>query len=188
MTWDTTTDARLRKLWTEGLSTAEIGRRMGTTKNAVIGRAHRLGLPKRQSPIQATGPRDMRAVQERVAKRRERAAELAKQGLPTDQIARQLGIHVTTARDTLREIGLARPPRRPVTPPKPKPKPEPVLHTPGAARAHACRWPIGTPRTPSFRFCEDPAVVPGKPYCLAHCAKAYERPVVAAQGWARVAA
>lgn len=162
MTWDTTTDARLRKLWTEGHSTAEIGRRMGCTKNAVIGRAHRLDLPKRVKPIQVAGPRDMRAARERVAKRKERAAELAAKHIPTDQIAAILGVHVATARETLRQIGMARPPRRPVTPP-----------TPGAARAHACRWPIGTPRAPGFRFCEDPAVVPGRPYCAAHCAKAY---------------
>jgi len=38
-------------LWNEGLSTAEIGRRLGVTKNAVVGKVHRLGLPKRQSPI-----------------------------------------------------------------------------------------------------------------------------------------
>jgi GcrA cell cycle regulator len=39
-------------LWNEGLSTSEIGNRLGVTKNAVIGKVHRLGLPKRQSPIQ----------------------------------------------------------------------------------------------------------------------------------------
>ena len=38
-------------LWQEGLATSEIGRRLGVTKNAVIGKVHRLGLTKRQSPI-----------------------------------------------------------------------------------------------------------------------------------------
>ena len=58
---DWTTDAitRLRTLWAEGHPTAEIGRRMSMTKNAVIGKAHRLALPKRASPICRTagGPR-----------------------------------------------------------------------------------------------------------------------------------
>ena len=41
----------LRQLWSEGHSTAEIGRRMNITKNAVVGKAHRLELPARPSPI-----------------------------------------------------------------------------------------------------------------------------------------
>lgn len=42
---------QLGKLWTEGLSTAEIGRRLGITKNAVVGKAHRLALEPRPSPL-----------------------------------------------------------------------------------------------------------------------------------------
>src|SRR6185312_11559733 len=42
---------RLRTLWAEGLSTAAIGRRMGVSKNAVVGKVHRLHLPARPSPI-----------------------------------------------------------------------------------------------------------------------------------------
>lgn len=41
----------ITKLWNEGLTTAEIGKRIGVSKNAVIGKAHRLGLPPRPSPI-----------------------------------------------------------------------------------------------------------------------------------------
>ncbi len=42
---------QLGLLWREGLSTAEIGRRMGITKNAVVGKAHRLALDPRPSPL-----------------------------------------------------------------------------------------------------------------------------------------
>lgn len=42
---------QLRTLWALGYSTVEIGRQMGVTKNAIIGKSHRLGLPPRQSPI-----------------------------------------------------------------------------------------------------------------------------------------
>jgi GcrA cell cycle regulator len=42
---------QLGSLWNEGLSTAEIGRRLGLTKNAVVGKAHRLCLPPRPSPL-----------------------------------------------------------------------------------------------------------------------------------------
>ena len=42
---------QLSRLWDEGLSTAEIGRRLGVTKNAVVGKAHRLALTPRPSPL-----------------------------------------------------------------------------------------------------------------------------------------
>ncbi|AQS86503.1 MAG: GcrA family cell cycle regulator [Acetobacter aceti] len=51
MEWTDETITRLKALWQEGLSTAEIGRQLGITKNAVVGKAHRLGLPARPSPI-----------------------------------------------------------------------------------------------------------------------------------------
>ena len=51
MEWSEDAIAQLRALWTEGHSTAEIGRRMGVTKNAVVGKAHRLKLSARPSPI-----------------------------------------------------------------------------------------------------------------------------------------
>jgi GcrA cell cycle regulator len=51
MEWNDESISRLRSLWQEGLSTAEIGRRMQITKNAVVGKAHRLILSPRPSPI-----------------------------------------------------------------------------------------------------------------------------------------
>jgi GcrA cell cycle regulator len=51
MEWTEEAIAKLRALWTEGLSTAEIGRRLNISKNAVVGKAHRLSLPPRPSPI-----------------------------------------------------------------------------------------------------------------------------------------
>lgn len=50
-TWTDTVISNLRRLWGEGHTTAEIGRRLGVTKNAVVGKAHRLELPRRPSPI-----------------------------------------------------------------------------------------------------------------------------------------
>lgn len=51
----------LMALWAEGVSTLEIGRRLGVTKNSVVGKVHRLGLPKRQSPINSS-PRTPRVA------------------------------------------------------------------------------------------------------------------------------
>ena len=49
--WNDEKIARLKKLWSEGLTTGEIGKRLGVSKNAVVGKAHRLGLKGRPSPI-----------------------------------------------------------------------------------------------------------------------------------------
>jgi hypothetical protein len=53
--WTHALDARLIAMWYDGLATAEIGDRLGITKNAVIGRKNRLGLASRLSPIKG-GP------------------------------------------------------------------------------------------------------------------------------------
>ena len=49
--WTPVRDAALRHHWATGLSARKIGEAMGVGKNSVIGRAHRLGLPKRESPF-----------------------------------------------------------------------------------------------------------------------------------------
>ncbi len=49
--WTDDVIATLRHLWKEGHSTAGIGRRVGVSKNAIVGKAHRLDLPRRPSPI-----------------------------------------------------------------------------------------------------------------------------------------
>jgi len=51
MTWTPDLVAQLKVLWEQGESTAEIGRRLGISKNAVVGKAHRLALQARPSPI-----------------------------------------------------------------------------------------------------------------------------------------
>ncbi len=51
MEWTEEAIDRLRAFWDEGLPTAEIGRRLGISKNAVVGKAHRLDLSARPSPI-----------------------------------------------------------------------------------------------------------------------------------------
>jgi GcrA cell cycle regulator len=57
MDWTPEQITQLTQLWREGLSTAEIGKRLGISKNAVVGKAHRLHLASRPSPIKRVGPR-----------------------------------------------------------------------------------------------------------------------------------
>lgn len=64
MAWTPERIAELQQLWDKGLSTAEIGRRLGISKNAVVGKAHRLSLAPRPSPIARTAAAAPRRVVE----------------------------------------------------------------------------------------------------------------------------
>jgi GcrA cell cycle regulator len=81
----------LRALWTDGHGTAEIGRRMDITKNAVIGKAHRLDLEPRESPIKRLGPGFRAKVQ-----------ELLRDGASQADVARELKMNASTISDIAR--------------------------------------------------------------------------------------
>ncbi|MGH7044141.1 MAG: GcrA family cell cycle regulator [Acetobacteraceae bacterium] len=200
MEWTEESIQRLRAFWVEGLSTAEIGRRLGVSKNAVVGKAHRLELTARPSPIHwaAVGgparPRNRRPVN---APKPEgptlpplvSAAPTAPAIVAHAVVAHALGVHalgahavgasVTVAPAVARPAPPPRQAKAPVTaaiPPAPRPAaPQPKLHAVMArsyGRVVTCCWPLGEPGTKSFRFC-DAASVPGKPYCDEHAQIAY---------------
>ena len=150
MDWNDEAIARLRALWDEGHSTAEIGRRLGITKNAVVGKAHRLSLPARPSPIRRT-PSDVRAnvrAPRRPAPRRASDPMLA----VVDSVS-------------------PAPPASGVPQTAPRFRPVPVAARP-PGRMAACCWPVGEPGKPEFHFCSESAVA-GKPYCAEHASIAY---------------
>jgi GcrA cell cycle regulator len=161
MEWNEEAIARLRGLWAEGHSTAEIGRRMGVSKNAVVGKAHRLALAARPSPIR-------RDLTPRPTARPPSPRRVVGPTLPPLPGA-QSSAPMTAAR-----------PARPAPAAK---APAAVAQgaaapvRPAAVRAgrHAvCCWPIGEPGTRSFRFCDAEALA-GKPYCAEHAQLAYVR-------------
>ena len=145
MEWTAETIDRLRAVWADGHSTAEIGRRMGVSKNAVVGKAHRLNLPARPSPIR----RDT-------------------EGAPRRRQPRRMhGPTLPVLRATLAPMP---PELKPVE--RPSPVLRTICQPRPYARVSPCCWPMGEPGTRSFRFC-DAAAVPGKPYCDNHAAIAY---------------
>jgi GcrA cell cycle regulator len=148
MEWNDDSISRLRALWAEGLSTAEIGRRMGVSKNAVVGKAHRLNLTARPSPIRRDGEKTPRRRQPRRA-----------HGATLPALAASLA-----PMPMLETPRLAERPTPPVLRAVPAPRP--------GGRVTPCCWPIGEPGTRSFRFCDE-ASMAGKPYCGEHAEKAY---------------
>jgi GcrA cell cycle regulator len=173
MVWDEETIRHLRDLWAQGLSTAEIGRRLNVSKNAIVGKAHRLDLDARPSPIRRDGPKPVT----------ERPAAYARMAGPTlPPLASAGGGTVSVLPPNpppsniqpLRSVPTASP--RPAPPvPVAVAAPRPVMPSaPIQARrsAPSCCWPIGEPGTKTFRFCDD-ASLPGKPYCDEHAKLAY---------------
>ena len=145
--WAENSVSRLRELWSEGHSTAEIGRRLGVSKNAVVGKANRLGLPARPSPIKRGGPGGPRR---RTRAKPKLAGDMRlPPGAPAPRAPAAITRRETTA--------VPRAQRRDAA----------------VSRTATCCWPIGPPGEPGFRFCNAPALV-AKPYCGDHANQAYE--------------
>lgn len=167
MEWNEETIGRLRTLWAEGHSTAEIGRRMSVSKNAVVGKAHRLGLAARPSPIRRDP--DGAATPRPPAPRRMLGPTLPP--LVADPPAPALAEAAPRLHLTRPEPEAEAPPAMAEAPPA-QPTLVRVLPSPRIGRHTACCWPIGEPGTRSFRFCDLEAVA-GKPYCTEHVQLAY---------------
>jgi GcrA cell cycle regulator len=179
MEWAEETIIRLRALWDEGLSSAEIGRRLGVTKNAVVGKAHRLDLPARPSPIRRDGsgggaPR--RSTPLRVAGPTlpplvsDSAAiveppptgitEVSRGGLPLGGAAELAAARErsTAAHSQSATVPIVRK----------SAQSKPTLYGPVVE----CSWPIGEPGTPGFHSCGVRSK-PGKPFCSQHASLVY---------------
>jgi GcrA cell cycle regulator len=161
--WTAEADDRLQALWAEGLSASAIGDVIGKSKNAVVGRVHRLNLPGRASPIKPRG--ELRPGRKAVPQRRAR--------LPGVSVPQGIG---ALAGGTLEALGVV-------------PAGLPKLVDAAPVRLdprHCCSWPIGEPRTKEFRYCGAPALA-GKSYCPVHHEMAVVR-VVRARTPAELAA
>ena len=161
MDWNDETIGRLRNFWSEGHSTAEIGRRLGVSKNAVVGKAHRLELSPRPSPIRREAAGVAPPAEAVVVKR------LVGPTLPA--LASEPAVYPAAA-----AVGLSPLRDRPPEPRAPAAAPVPMLRAVASrtSRTVPCCWPIGEPGTKTFRFCDADAVT-GKPYCGAHAQVAY---------------
>jgi GcrA cell cycle regulator len=137
----------LKKLWLEGLSASQIAKQLGgVTRNAVIGKVHRLGLSGRAAPSQPTRP-----------------------AFRTPRPPRPAAPAVTH-----RRAEAPRPDPRPAPRPVPYIE-EPGTATVLTLGAHMCKWPIGDPSGGDFSFCGRRTQAEG-PYCVEHARVAYQPP------------
>jgi GcrA cell cycle regulator len=157
MNWTEQQIQVLKDMWGNGYSASEIAKRLGsTTRNAVIGKVHRLKLSGRPSPIRheegtnydaATG-----SVMPVTKMTRKRTMLRPLPAVPVPSTIK------STVRDVFRTIESAK-------------RVEGIAVTKAGDRH--CRWPVGDPRSPDFRFCGCPAHE-GLPYCVDHARVAYQ--------------
>ena len=147
MAWTDERVEQLKKLWAVGLSAAQIANKMGgVTRNAVIGKVHRLGLSGRATPAKPqrgiSQTSEKRVAAEKAAKV---VAEPVKSVIPEPEMITPVltadgdGMNVATIKNNM------------------------------------CKWPIGDPAKDDFQFCGQTSLS-GKSYCSYHARLAFQPP------------
>lgn len=176
MSW---TDERveiLKQMWGEGKSASQIAKELGgVTRNAVIGKVHRLGLSNRSggaTQAKAAAPKAKPAPKPKPAEKPKAASESAPSSIPANKAVGRPKLIVTAGQPlppqpsaneispealaTVREV-------------EKKAKKLSVMEL----TERTCKWPVGDPATEDFWFCGLP-VQQGKPYCEAHVGVAFQ--------------
>lgn len=153
MSWNDQKIQMLRDMWGHGFSASEIAKKLGgLTRNAVIGKAHRLKLSCRPAGVAGEGEGSVKS-----------------------------SATVVRAKPANKKVMLRAVPAMPVPSLQPRPAVPVVKRTePGKSAVpplktteRQCRWPHGDPRSNDFKFCGCSAVE-GLPYCLDHARVAYQ--------------
>ncbi len=165
----------LKKLWLEGLSASQIAGVLGegVTRNAVIGKVHRLKLTGRAKPA-SSAPRTRTAPRTPSVRRISTGPSRSSSGIASMMKSRTMGpapMHGATALKMDPEYET----EAYVAPQVQE------LYIPEDQRLnllqlneHTCKWPIGDPLTPDFYFCGQHSEE-GKPYCEFHSRRAYHQ-------------
>ncbi|QDX26345.1 GcrA cell cycle regulator [Sphingomonas suaedae] len=203
MSWTDERIETLRKMWDSGLTATQIAEELGgVSRNAVIGKAHRLGLASRPSPVKANAPEAKATPTAPAAAPASAPAPAPRPAAPAPRAAAPAApaappAEASDADDTppaprpdgpvLRSVGpggfirqnpgeqappIAPAPPRRLVPAKPSKEIEGKT-TLLDLNDRICKWPLGHPGEPDFHFCGD-KVNPGFPYCVEHCGHAYQ--------------
>jgi GcrA cell cycle regulator len=159
MSWNDERVELLKKLWNDGLSASQIaGELGGVTRNAVIGKVHRLGLSGRaKAPSQASQPRQRKPAAATVRP--------AARSVSSPQIRGNVALAAQPMMEAYAET-------------------QPVLRedvvVPMSRRVQImelreamCKWPLGDPMHADFVYCGADCTF-GTPYCTHHSAIAYQ--------------
>lgn len=194
MSWTDERVETLKRMWAEGQSASQIAKELGgVTRNAVIGKVHRLGLSNRNddtaaeaapAPAPEAKPAPAAAAPEAKPAPAAKAAPAEPKAAPAPEPKAPPAPEAEAAQQYQ--------PRRPVVPAgqplPPVPTNEISPETLATVREiekksrklslmelteRTCKWPIGDPATDKFWFCGMPSQ-PGKPYCETHVSVAFQ--------------
>lgn len=179
MSWTDERVEKLKTMWGEGQSASQIAKALGgVTRNAVIGKVHRLGLSNR-----ATGAKSAAAAAPAADAKPVKAAAKAAPAMAPAPKADPAPVPAMPTKPVIQSSTMRREP--------PPPTPAMVEDAQRTAQALAaiqkkakkldlleltertCKWPIGDPATEDFYFC-GLGCAPGKPYCESHVAVAFQ--------------
>ena len=186
MSWTDERVETLKKMWGEGQSASQIAKELGgVTRNAVIGKVHRLGLsnragggstkaaPKEKAPSKPSAPK---------APPKPKATTAPPASKPEKEVQEldENGIPISAARRAIIPAGQPLPPQ----PSANEISPEALAKVSEVEKSakkiglmelteKTCKWPVGDPATDDFWFCGLP-VQQGKPYCEAHVGVAFQ--------------
>ena len=185
MSWTDERVETLKRMWGEGQSASQIAKELGgVTRNAVIGKVHRLGLSNRAGGTEeeVEAPQVVVAAPPKPeAVRPEPAAPRAEPPRPAPaQTAPVSNVTPLPIRKAIIPAGQPLPPQPSLNEISPEALAS-VREVEKRARKltlmelteRTCKWPIGDPATEDFWFCGLPSL-PGKPYCEAHVGVAFQ--------------
>ncbi|MGR3749048.1 GcrA family cell cycle regulator [Paracoccus sp. (in: a-proteobacteria)] len=195
MSWTDERVDTLKRMWGEGQSASAIAKELGgVTRNAVIGKVHRLGLSNRSDEAEAAPAAATPAPEPEPEKKVERKPAPAATATRAEPLA-DPGPAIAEAEpeEPATQAAFTPSPRRQIVPAGQPLPPQPSANeiSPEALASvrevekkarkltlmelteRTCKWPIGDPATDKFWFCGLPSQ-PGKPYCEAHVGVAFQ--------------
>ena len=182
MSWTDDRVEILKKLWVEGQSASQIAKELGgVTRNAVIGKVHRLGLSNRatsssSSKSDAKSKTSVKSMSDtkRVSNKTS-ASKVTSANSPSEPRS-----NVTSLRRQIIPAGQPLPPQPSANEISPEALARVSEIEKNAKRIsllelteRTCKWPVGDPATEEFWFCGLPSQA-GKPYCEAHVGVAFQ--------------
>lgn len=185
MTWTDERVETLKRMWSEGQSASQIAKELGgVTRNAVIGKVHRLGLSNRVAGTSAETEAEPEVVAPPDPEPRREPPEPVHAAAPPPEPVRAAAAApapvVPITRKAIIPAGQPLPPQPALNEISPEALAS-VREVEKRARKitlmelteRTCKWPIGDPATDDFWFCGLPSQ-PGKPYCEAHVGVAFQ--------------
>ena len=184
--WDSGMLKKLKALIGKGLSTAEMGKKLGMSKNAVVGKLNRLGWNAKATEVETKKNAKTKKDEKTVAKKNVKAAPVKKvvekksgKKLKTEPVAKKTKESKAVKENLKAKVVVKEKPI--IKTASKKTKKDLALHElliqhalqMANLKPNQCRWPIGDPDSDDFHFCGE-TVFAGKPYCYEHCRQAYQ--------------